>query len=39
MVESQRGAIVIRNLFALRRVVAPDAKIAAQPAAGRRRRA
>jgi len=35
MVESQRGAIVIRNLFELRRVVAPDARIAAQ---GRRRR-
>jgi len=39
MVESQRGAIVIRNLFDLRRVVAPDAKMAAQPAHGRRRRA
>jgi CRP/FNR family transcriptional regulator len=35
MVESQRGAIVIRNLFALRRVVAPDASTAAQ---GKRRR-
>jgi CRP/FNR family transcriptional regulator, anaerobic regulatory protein len=30
MVESQRGAIVIRNLFDLRRVVAPDAGMVAR---------
>lgn len=38
MVESQRGAIVIRNPFDLRRVVAPDAKLASQSGHGRRRR-